>query len=853
MNEGAGQHRADYEPVDLSDIANGCDEAVGDWPAPWQGAVRLRGLPFRFADDARIVRLAPGQRVSIAVPSPRPCRTVTFAHRTADSAEPGLAPVGRANAVYRFTFAGGRIISAPVREGFEIAPPWSGDPHQWGSRPGLAVPDRADTRPDRSHGAFADFGRWQTQVVEAGEWPSGSAGIVKGWRFYLWSWLNPQPAPAGLSGIEMEALASAIEIGGICIGFADEHPLRPEPARIVVADVPPGYAHRKAQLAIDVDRGSAGYTELAADAGPDDPLAAWGSGPDADVRQVYARVSAIPSATVSLMAGDELLAQARWSQLKGPRRGGERLHITERGRNWVRTRIVDDETGEPMPCRVHFASPDGIPCQPHGHHHHVNGNLPSWHADVGSDVRLGRTTYAYVNGRCEGWLPRGPVRVQASRGFDYQPINELVTVADDTRELTLRLRRLFDPSAEGWYSGDTHVHFLSSFGALREAAAEGVCVVNLLLSQWGSLFTNTEDFLGRPLYSDDGATVVYASQENRQHFLGHLGLLGLTDPVMPWCTDGPEESEMGAGLEATLADWADRCHAQGGTVIIPHFPAPNGELAALIAAERADAVEFGELQERAFIEYYRYLNAGFRLPVAGGTDKMSNEVPIGLSRTYVRLDGGAEFSFHSWCRSLELGRSYMSSGPQLTLAVDGAGIGDTVHLPAGGGTVTVHASARSIFPMFRLEIILRGRVVASAESTAGTHELRLDEEVLIDDGPGWICARVCGGGPEHLTHHRDCWQRAIMAHSSPVYVGCGTQDNMASLAALEHTKRLVSRARSYVTSLAPADTGADVLHHHGGDHRSFLARSFDEADLAIERRIRQARVSRPRQGNEGGS
>jgi hypothetical protein len=103
----------------------------------------------------------------------------------------------------------------------------------------------------------------------------------------------------------------------------------------------------------------------------------------------------------------------------------------------------------------------------------------------------------------------------------------------------------------------------------------------------------------------------------------------------------------------------------------------------------------------------------------------------------------------------------MSSGPQLTLAVDGAGIGDTVRLPPSGGTVTVHASARSIFPMFRLEVILRGRVVASTESTEGAHELRLDEEVLIDDGPGWICARVCGG-PEQLAINRRIRQAQVI-------------------------------------------------------------------------------------------
>jgi hypothetical protein len=37
---------------------------------------------------------------------------------------------------------------------------------------------------------------------------------------------------------------------------------------------------------------------------------------------------------------------------------------------------------------------------------------------------------------------------------------------------------------------------------------------------------------------------------------------------MPWCTDGPVEAELGGAMEATLSDWADRCHDQGGTVVI---------------------------------------------------------------------------------------------------------------------------------------------------------------------------------------------------------------------------------------------------------------------------------------------
>ena len=173
-------------------------------------------------------------------------------------------------------------------------------------------------------------------------------------------------------------------------------------------------------------------------------------------------------------------------------------------------------------------------------------------------------------------------------------------------------------NAQGWYSGDTHVHFLSGDGANVEAAGEDLNVVNVLQSQWGSLFTNTEDFIGRPRVSDDGRTIVYVSQENRQHFLGHLTLLGLTDPVMPWCSDGPTEAEPGGSMETTLSHWADACHAQGGTVVIPHLPFPNGEPAALIATGRADAVEMLTQGQFAHTEYYRYLNGGYRLPLVGG-------------------------------------------------------------------------------------------------------------------------------------------------------------------------------------------------------------------------------------------
>ena len=79
------------------------------------------------------------------------------------------------------------------------------------------------------------------------------------------------------------------------------------------------------------------------------------------------------------------------------------------------------------------------------------------------------------------------------------------------------------------------------------------------------------------------------------------------------------------------------------------------------------------------LEYYRYLNGGYRLPLVGGTDKMSSEVPVGLYRTYAKL-GDEPFSFDAWTRAVREGRTFLSGGPILRFTVDGRDVGDTVRL-----------------------------------------------------------------------------------------------------------------------------------------------------------------------------
>ncbi len=804
-----------YQPVDLSAACNAGLEVLGEEPGDVPlGRVQLRGLPFLVGPEppsAERCFVLPGAPTSVSIG--RPARHVIVAHRLLEPGAPAGHAVGEIVAEYAFHLAGGEVVVAPIRERFEIQVV----PARFGRLPFLAVTDTSDGNRPRFEGRWGDAG--YRLVEHKMGWPAG---------YFLWCWENPHPErPVEL--VEFIPRGRSFIVAGLTTSDADEHPFAHGPARPVrlLPEDGPGDV-----LDVEVDRGVATYPQPLPG---DDDRPGWGA---AAGESAYTSIAALPSATVVVRRGDAELGRVRWGDLERAGRahaGRVSLELAEDGRNWVRVTVVDDATGRPVPCRVHFRSPAGVPYQPHGHHNHVAQNLDSWHYDVGGDVRLGQRSYAYIDGSCQGWLPRGDVIVDVARGFEYEPLRQTVRIEPGQRDLTLRIGRVADMASQGWWSGDSHVHFLSTPGAQLEQRGEDLRVVNLLQTQWGALFTNTEDFSGRPAVVDGGGYVTYVGQENRQHVLGHALLWDLKEPVMPWCSDGPDEAELGGALDATMSDWADRAHAQGGTVVAAHFPSPNGEPAVLVATGRADAVEMLAHYDDAILEYYRYLNAGYRLPLVGGTDKMSSAVPVGLYRTYARLD--EEFSYQAWCRAVRSGRTFLSGGPLVTFSVDGREPGDTVEL-AGPGTVSVHAAVRSIFPLLSAEVVLNGEVVARAAGNGG-RQAEISEELRIS-GHSWLACRALGAD-EHL----DEWGRRVFAHTSPVYVACGGAWTMTDPAGIRYIRTLVEGAREYVRHTAVRRSDQLTTHHHGeADHLGWLERPFAEALRALDERGRGSAAGR---------
>ena len=470
----------------------------------------------------------------------------------------------------------------------------------------------------------------------------------------------------------------------------------------------------------------------------------------------------------------------------------------------VDVELLDAAAGEPIPGRVRFTAADGRYMPPDGHRDEVN---PGFFEDTGADLVLGSATYAYVPGRFSIHLPAGPVEVEAVAGFDRRPIRTTIAVDGSTQRLALELERTVERPAGRWVTADSHVHFLAPSTALLQAAAEDVDLVNLLAAQWGDLFTSVADLPWGSTTDPSGQRHVVVGTENRQNMLGHLALLGARRPTLPLASAGPPEGRMDGALDSLLADWADRCHAAGGLVIGAHFPLPYAEIAADIVSGKIDGLEAQALSpgldDPTIVEWYRFLNLGERIPIVAGTDKMSAEVPVGAVRTYTHLVDDDALSFDAWATAVRAGRTFISSGPVLELAVEGREPGDTVELRAPD-RLEVVARARAAQPVISdLEVVVNGRVIAAVAAHTGATDLVAHETIPIEAG-SWIAARSRSG-----SEIQSAFTSSMAAHTSPVYVTVAGRPLVPAADDARVVEQVILGARTWVADLAAVAAPAE--------------------------------------------
>jgi hypothetical protein len=445
-------------------------------------------------------------------------------------------------------------------------------------------------------------------------------------------------------------------------------------------------------------------------------------------------------------------------------------------------RIVNDATGEPLAARIAVTNSEGKFVEIEGQHPHVQYLDKRW---------------CYVNGAFALGLPDSGAGIEIRRGLETRPESATLSGGGGaTVQRTFRLRRWIDMRQQGYVNGDVHAHLPVPAEAVLQMQAEDLNALNLLHMADSQAPPAVNDcFTGRLDTHSTPHCEIYVGQEIREWHMGHLNLLGLTNLISGY-------PDMGGGLEY----WRSQPHwdlmralraarEQQGMVVWAHICSlPGAELPVATALGLVDAVELvtwndpvqlpnhwspwqqsgmsmAEFPILPAVElYYQLLNAGVRLPVAAGTDKFYEEIPLGSNRTYARAEAPADYA--AWLAAIRSGRCFVSNGPILEFIAADREPGALVDFK-GTKQITARARARSILPFTTLEIVMNGETVGHKTVAIGNnppvdglYAMAIDTTVELARS-GWLAARV--------VDHPDLRNRilprgvSVFAHTSPVY------------------------------------------------------------------------------------
>lgn len=385
-------------------------------------------------------------------------------------------------------------------------------------------------------------------------------------------------------------------------------------------------------------------------------------------------------------------------------------------------------------------------------------------------------------------VPRSKLTIEGFSGLETElGVVEIDVTGATEMDVTLRLKRFFNARRLGWRSANTHVHTRKMTRDESDrylqtiARADGLelIFVSHLLREGDDRTYTSNGYTEQDLRKLSTAGLLFANGEEHRHNFGpggegygHVMLLDLNELVRP-VSVGPGIMEIGSdappltrGIQTALADGATVvwCHNAFGFEDIPNW------LSGRVHAQNVfDGGSHGGYEDT----FYRYLNIGLRVPFSTGTDWFIYD----FSRVYADLND-QRLSAENWLNALRQGRTFISNGPLLELAVGDAHMGDTVRLTEPG-KIQVRALAQGRGDFSKIELIHNGAVAASATSrrTANHFSAKIDVSIEAANS-GWVALRVAsrilpttpqtpirgsGVGKNELGE-------GLFAHTSPIYL-----------------------------------------------------------------------------------
>ncbi len=296
-------------------------------------------------------------------------------------------------------------------------------------------------------------------------------------------------------------------------------------------------------------------------------------------------------------------------------------------------------------------------------------------------------------------LPAGRYRIEFSRGPESITETRDAVIGEGAIELKFQVKRWIDPSKEGWWSGDHHIHAAGC--AHYTKPTEGVHAPDMARHcqgedlkvganlTWGPCFDYQKQFFTGK--DDKVSKYPYILRYDIEvsgfgsHQSGHLCLLRLKEQMYPggdsmshWPTlclntlrwakkqgavVGPAHSGWGLEVDSTeLPNYTvppfKGIGANEFIVDVTHeVPGPDGKL--VRAVDFISTVDTPYPWELNI--WYHTLNVGYRTRISGETDfPCIYGERVGLGRSYVKLDG--KLDYDDWCEGIRQGRNYVGDG-----------------------------------------------------------------------------------------------------------------------------------------------------------------------------------------------
>ena len=367
-------------------------------------------------------------------------------------------------------------------------------------------------------------------------------------------------------------------------------------------------------------------------------------------------------------------------------------------------------------------------------------------------------------------LPVGLWRISIQHGNEYIPITEEIIIKEKDKIINKNyaLKRWINLPKRGWYSGDVHVHHPTNKPGFRDyllsfAKAEDLHLVNVLemghheigVDAMGHAHGGT-DFkqagFGEKFRVNDKNYWLISGQEDPRSRFGHV--IGLNIDQMVRDTSVYDYYDLvfknlkmqpGALIGFAHFAWNVSWNVTNETTGFPWFVTTN----------QIDFVELLQFLKLNTLDYYEYLNLGFRITAAAGSD-FPWASTIGEVRTLVYT--GKDFTPDSWFAGLKAGNTFVTNGPAIFLTVDDQLPGTEV-VKKSNATVKISAKALSqqqIGKIKRIAIYNNEGLISEALNVTNKDsiEIKLTHKLKHSQ---WIAAVV------------NCENGAV-AHTTPVYV-----------------------------------------------------------------------------------